>query len=187
MKMVSTGGFAPRPLVRSEQVYSSVIDGELYPLPILEYRPPATGDAATRYKALGSGEIEPNDFGSFPSDHAALFLALAFGIFLAARGAGAIALVWAVAVTLGSRVITGLHSPLDVLVGGAIGVGSLMVVLTLARRVPSRLFDRILDAANRWPGAAAVLIVIALFEVAEAMGTLKRLVELGGSVVSGGA
>ncbi len=28
MKVVSTGGFAPRPLVRSEQVYSAGIDGE---------------------------------------------------------------------------------------------------------------------------------------------------------------
>lgn len=182
MKVVSTGVFAPRPLVHSEQVYSVQADGELAASPLQQFRPPATGDAAARYESLQSGHLEENDFGSFPSDHAALFGALAFGIFCAARLAGLIALGWAVFVTLGARVITGLHWPLDIVIGAAVGIVLLIVALVLARQLPQRWFDWILGAADRWPGVAAAVLFLALLEISQAMSTLKRIAELGGSM-----
>lgn len=183
MKAVSTDGFNPRPLVRSEQVYLLAGDGTLRALPRIDYRAPATGDAATRRENLTAGNIAPNDFNSFPSDHAALFVTLAFGVFLAARGAGAIALTWAVIGTAGSRVITGLHWPIDVIAGAAIGVGFLLALLALARAAPKKVRDLPLALAERHPGMAAAVIILALIEIANTMNTLERLAELVGSAL----
>lgn len=178
MKAVSTDGFHPRPLVRAEQVYSLDPDGALRPLARTAYRPPATGDAQVRHDDLARGEIAANDFSSFPSDHAALFLALAFGIFLAHRWAGAVALGWALFGTLGSRVITGLHWPADIVAGGAIGIAFVLGFQALAGRLPRRWSDLPRVAADRWPGLAAAVIIFALLEIANAMNTLERLAEL---------
>ena len=182
MKAVSTDGFHPRPLVRAEQVYSLEPDGALRPLARSAYRPPATGDAQVRHDNLARGDIAANDFSSFPSDHAALFLALAFGIFLAHRWAGAVALGWAVFGTLGSRVITGLHWPADIVAGGAIGIGFLLALQALASRLPRRWSSLPVAATERWPGLASAAIFLALFEVANAMNTLERLSELAASI-----
>ena len=186
MKAVSTDGFAPRPLVRSEQVYTLTSDGALRALPETEYRAPATGDAAQRYDKLKTGEIESNDFGSFPSDHAALFLALAFGIFLACKSAGVVALAWTTVCTLGARVIMGLHWPADIIAGGAIGIGFLLAFLTISRLLPRSISELPVRMADRWPGWAGAVIVLALMEVANAMNTLERLAELASSVAGFG-
>jgi membrane-associated phospholipid phosphatase len=178
MKLISSDGFGPRPLVRSEQVYALDRHGALRELPRVAYRAPATGDAAARHANLAAGEIDANDFASFPSDHAALFLTLAFGIFLASRKAGTLAIVWAVVCTLGSRVITGLHWPADIAAGGAIGIGLLLALLAVERRLPRRIGDLPLAAADRWPGVSSALVALALLEIANAMNTLERLAEL---------
>ena len=183
MKAVSSDGFGPRPFVRAEQVYILEDSGALRPLPQVDYRPPATGDAAARHERLSEGEIDGNDFNSFPSDHAALFLTLAFGVFLASRGAGLIALAWALLCASGSRVITGLHWPLDIVAGGAIGIAFLTALILFARLLPRRLTDLPIAAAERWPGIAAAVFVLALMEVANAMNTLERAAELAGSVL----
>lgn len=183
MKAMSSDGFAPRPFVRSERVYVLEDSGGLRLLPPIAFRSPATGDAATRYENLSEGVIEANDFNSFPSDHAALFLTLAFGIFLASKGAGLIALAWAVLCALGSRVVTGLHWPADIVAGGAIGIAVLLALVLVARWLPRKVTDLPLVVADRWPGIAAAVIVLALIEIANAMNTLERLAELAGAAL----
>lgn len=183
MKAVSSDGFAPRPLVRSEQVYVLEDNGELRLLPPIAYRSPTTGDPATRYEHLSKGEIDAKDLNSFPSDHAALFVTLAFGIFLASKGAGLIALAWAVLCAIGSRVVTGLHWPVDIIAGGAIGIAVLLTFVQLSRRLPAKVTHLLPVAADRWPGVAAAAIVLVLVEVANAMNTLERLAELAGSTL----
>ncbi|WP_169515217.1 phosphatase PAP2 family protein [Amycolatopsis benzoatilytica] len=69
---------------------------------------------------------------SFPSDHAALGAALAAGILVFARGWGAIACAVAVFLAF-ARVYAGMHYPLDVLAGLAIGAAAaLLLVPTLS-------------------------------------------------------
>lgn len=63
------------------------------------------------------------DWSSFPSDHAALFFALATSIFFVSRGAGILALIHALFAVSLSRIYMGMHYPTDVLAGAAIGVG----------------------------------------------------------------
>lgn len=183
MKIVSTESFSPRPLLRSETVYLYNGD-QLGAQPRLAYRAPLTGDARGRYEELAAGNVDANDFASFPSDHAALFLALALGIFLASRMAGSIALAWATVVTLGTRIVTGMHAPVDIVVGGAIGMAMLMAILALVRALPVRVRDYPLMQIERFPGLSAALIVVALLEVANAMNTLKRLFEIASSALA---
>jgi undecaprenyl-diphosphatase len=59
---------------------------------------------------------------SFPSDHAALFFALATCILFVSRGAGIFALLHAFFVVSLPRVYMGMHYPTDIVVGALIGV-----------------------------------------------------------------
>lgn len=178
MKALSASGYSPRPLVQSETTYGWTREGDLAARPAIYYRVPLTGDAAARHEELAGGKIESNDLASFPSDHAALFLALATGIFLAARGPGLVALGWTVFVALGTRVATGMHWPSDMMAGGAIGLAMLAAAIALARMLPSRWLDAPLVWSERHPGGSAAILTLLLLEVANAMGLLKRLAEL---------
>lgn len=78
---------------------------------------------------------------SFPSDHTTAAFAIATAIALRNRLWGAFAL--AAAAALGaSRVVIGVHYPLDVLAGAALGAGvALLLALPPARRVTDRIAD----------------------------------------------
>jgi undecaprenyl-diphosphatase len=68
---------------------------------------------------------------SFPSDHAALFIGLAVGILLVSKRLGIVALIYSVVFICIPRIYDGLHYPSDILVGGLIGTG----VVLLVRRI----------------------------------------------------
>jgi undecaprenyl-diphosphatase len=74
----------------------------------------AGGDPTAAYRAL-------ERWSAFPSDHAALFFALATGIAVMSRRLGALALIHAVVVITLPRLYLGLHYPTDMLAGAAIG------------------------------------------------------------------
>lgn len=74
---------------------------------------------------------------SFPSDHAAVAFAIAFGVFAFSRRAGIGFLVAATLISL-SRIALGLHYPTDVLAGLAIGFASAMLVVHAGRPWISR-------------------------------------------------
>ena len=65
--------------------------------------------------------MEP-DWSSFPSDTSALAFALAFAIFLAARGPGIVALLWAGLLVSFPRLYGGYHYPSDLIAGALIGI-----------------------------------------------------------------
>ena len=66
--------------------------------------------------------IEHRADSAFPSKHAAVAFVVAFSIFLARRKLGAVLLVVASFIAL-SRVVVGVHYPLDVFAGALIGIG----------------------------------------------------------------
>lgn len=84
--------------------------------------------------------INISSFDSFPSGHATVFAALATGIFIYNRKLGIVFAVAALLIGI-ARVIAGIHYPLDVLTGYAIG--SVMAILSyklmarLSRKVKS--------------------------------------------------
>ncbi|MGZ8326314.1 MAG: phosphatase PAP2 family protein, partial [Allosphingosinicella sp.] len=118
-KTIADGVFQPRPFVHAQQAWH-LDDGQLIESAKLAYREPLSGGVRNRYQALKRGEIEQNDLASFPSDHAGFFFALSLGIFLASRRAGAVALAWTGAAILLPRIVTGMHSPLDVVAGAGL-------------------------------------------------------------------
>jgi undecaprenyl-diphosphatase len=80
---------------------------------------------------------------SFPSDHATAAFAIATAIWLRMRVVGAIALVLA-AVLAVARVAVGVHYPLDVAAGAALGTGAAVVLWwPPLRRVTDAVADRL--------------------------------------------
>jgi undecaprenyl-diphosphatase len=80
----------------------------------LQWRPPYDPTAAWSHHW-------PRDWSSFPSDHAALFAALAMTLFLVSRGAGLLALLYSLVLIDFPRVYLGLHYPSDILGGLIVG------------------------------------------------------------------
>ena len=79
--------------------------------------------------------IVETPYDSFPSGHATAFFALATAIYIYDKRWGAVFFVIAILVAL-SRVISGVHFPIDILVGAIIGV----LVSLITHKILSRAF-----------------------------------------------
>lgn len=180
-KALSESRLAPRPFLMAEQSYV-LEDGRLTEGTPLAFRTIQTGEMLDRVRHLEEGRVDPNDLGSFPSDHAAFFVALALGIFLACRRAGAVALAWAVLVTLGSRVASGMHWPVDIAAGALLGAVVLAAVQFAFAGRRGRIWTPVIGLTDRYPNMTAALLFLLLLEAANTMQTMKRLMELGGAI-----
>jgi undecaprenyl-diphosphatase len=89
--------------------------------------------------------------GSFPSDHAVLFFALATGIFLASRRLGWLMFTYVSVVICLPRIYLGIHYPTDVLAGAAIGIGLACLCNLSAIRKPATIW------ALRWADSEPAL------------------------------
>lgn len=180
-RVVSKHAFHPRPFVYSQQTYQ--LDGDrLVPGRHLAYRVPLDSASQKKYRQLAQGEIESNDLDAFPSDHAAFYITIAAGIMLASPAIGRFALGWTILVILAGRVITGQHSPLDIIAGVTIGA----LMLTTCQTVVAVALQRIADAAARWTlrheALTTAIIFVALFEVANTLQDLNSLIDTGAAV-----
>ena len=180
-KMLSESRLTPRPFVAAEQTYQ-LEDGRLIKQPRVAFRTLQTGDIRARVEALDEGAIDGNDLVTFPSDHAAFFIALALGILLACRSAGWIALGWTLAVTLATRVAAGMHWPLDIVAGAALGAAVLFALQFAFAGRRARPLGPLVGWTERFPGLTAALLFLFLLEAANTMQTAKRLLELGSAL-----
>ncbi len=80
--------------------------------------------------------IRQSDFG-FPSGHAAVFAALAVALFFISRRAGALAGVAALVIGA-ARVLSGVHTPLDVLGGFLLGSAISLIAGFVVEHITSR-------------------------------------------------
>lgn len=95
--------------------------------------------------------------GSFPSDHAVLFFALATGIFLASRRAGWWMFIYVSLVICLPRIYLGIHYPTDVLAGAAIGIALACLLNLAAIRKPATIW------ALRWADSEPALFYPCFF------------------------
>jgi undecaprenyl-diphosphatase len=102
---------------------------------------------------------------SFPSDHAALFSALAMGIFFRSRRAGVAVFAYVVLVTFVPRIYMGYHWPSDILAGTVLGILVAYVALIPTVR---RLSQQLYEECNKHSG----LFVASLFLLTYEIGTL---------------
>lgn len=180
-KTFSKTVFLPRPFIQSQKAFHLEGD-QLVESQRLNYRVPLDEENQKSYQALLKGEVIQNDLGSFPSDHAGFYVTIAVGILLASRMIGWLAVGWTFLVMLSSRVITGQHSPLDILAGAGIGIGILLLFQLVLGKWLQRLMNPIINWTLRHQAFAAGLIFMAVFEMANTLQNLRPLLKTGISI-----
>ncbi len=101
---------------------------------------------------------------SFPSDHAALFFALAIPIWTWSRPFGIVAFCWVLVVICLPRAYLGFHYPSDV-VGGAV-LGIALMVGARGALLRTSLPDRVVRWSGLYPGAFSAVAVLYALELA---------------------
>jgi undecaprenyl-diphosphatase len=146
------------------RVLASALPFRLRPLytPGIDYHPPSL-----------SMTMNQENWSSFPSDHAAMWFALAFGLWRLSRPAGIVAMVYASVWICLVRLYLGIHYPSDLVAGAIIGVSSTW--WTLRSPFAMRLAGFALQFERRaspWFYAAAFLVC---FEMAVMFDDVRRV------------
>lgn len=145
------------------RVLASALPFRVRPLyaPGIDYHPPSI-----------SMRMNQENWSSFPSDHAAMWFALASGLWRLSRPAGIVAMVYATVWICLVRLYLGIHYPSDLVAGAIIGVSSTW--LTIRSPFAMRLAGFALQFERRaspWFYAAAFL---ACFEMAVMFDNVRR-------------
>jgi undecaprenyl-diphosphatase len=125
---------------------------------------------------------------SFPSDHAALFFALALSIYFVSRRAGIAALCYAFFIVCLPRLYMGFHYPTDILAGALLGLGvASLAKIALFRVALTRPAIRLLKES---PGAFYAGLFILTYQIAITFDSVRHIarffVELLKGAASGG-
>ena len=136
----------------------------------LRLRPMHAGDSG--FQPLPGIDPElASHWGSFPSDHAALFFALVAVVWRQSRTLGPLATLSALFGVL-PRVYLGLHYLSDVVAGATLGVA---LVFMAGRFGPRRLAGRVMAWGERHPGLACGTAFLLCFEVATLFEDIRQV------------
>jgi len=167
-KVLSHTIFLPRPEIQSQKIYRLQGD-QLVEMKRMPVRIPLDESSQKDYRALLNGDVETNDLGSFPSDHAGFFIAISLGIWLASRRLGLLALGWTLFVILAGKMISGQHTPLDIAAGAAVAIGELAVIQYAVRKYFSGWLDKLTGLTLRYSAMSSALVFLVAFEVSSTM------------------
>jgi len=167
-KVLSHTIFLPRPAVESRKIYHLEGD-QLVLMKRVPVRIPLDESSQKDHRDLLSGDVQTNDLGSFPSDHAGFFIAISLGIWLASRRLGWIALGWTVLVILMGKMISGQHTPLDIAAGAAVAIAEVSIIQFAARRQLNRLLDKASGWTLRYSALSSALVFAVAFEMASTL------------------
>lgn len=113
---------------------------------------------------------------AFPSDHAAVFFALATAIFFAWRRAGILAFCYVAFIICLPRIYLGFHHPTDILGGAAIGVAiAWLAALEPVRKAVSRMATPWLE---RSPGSFYACLFIMTFQIATLFDGMRKIAQV---------
>ncbi len=167
-KVLSKTIFLPRPEIQSQKIFR--LEGEqLVEMKRMPVRFMLDEESQKNYRALQSGDVETNDLGSFPSDHAGFFVAISLGIWLASRRLGWLALGWTVLVILGGKMISAQHTPLDIAAGAAVAIVELSLIQYVLRKRFSGLLEKLTSLTLRYSALSSAIVFLVAFEVSSTM------------------
>lgn len=110
---------------------------------------------------------------SFPSDHAALFFALATGLWFISRRMGIAACLYTAIAICIPRIYLGLHYPSDLMAGAVIGIASACLVSgTRLREVIAR---PLLNLETKYPAAFYAAFFVFTYQLATLFDDLRAL------------
>jgi membrane-associated phospholipid phosphatase len=167
-KVLSKTIFLPRPEIQSQKIFRLEGD-QLVEMKRIPVRVPLDESSQKDHRALLSGDVETNDLGSFPSDHAGFFLAISLGIWLASRRLGLIALGWTLFVILAGKMIGAHHTPLDIAGGAAVAIAELAFVQWALRKRLCGWLDRLSGWSLRYAALSSAIIFAVVFEVSSTL------------------
>jgi membrane-associated phospholipid phosphatase len=181
-KTLSKTVFLPRPAIQSQRLYQLEGD-QLTEMKRMPVRTPLDEESQKEHQALVSGNLETNDLGSFPSDHAGFFLVISFGIWLASRRLGWVALGWTGFVILAGKMISAQHTPLDIAAGAFVALSVLAILRFLAaRRLVDRLLAWISQLTIRHGALSSAFIFAIVFEMSSTLVHVRQFAGLLGAV-----
>ncbi len=176
MRMISHSVLIPRTFVQSQKIYF-LEDNRLVENAPVKYRLPLDESSRKDYRDLQRGDIDTNNLGSFPSDHAGFFLALSLGIWCASRRFGIIALAWTLGVIYPAKLISGQHTLLDILAGAMVG----MVLLFVCQFLAGGLGEKIVNYLSEWTLKnrvwSSALLFLTVFELASTLGHIREFLK----------
>lgn len=173
-KSISSSFVIPRPFVKTTNLYALRGD-QLVKCDPQAFRVPREYLSQQRSIALRHGEIDPNDRVSFPSDHATLYIAISLGILWASRPLGALALGWTVCVVLGSKLLHGLHSPVDIAAGAALAIIGFVVCERLTRSHLQAYVDWISMQFDRHRALGSAVLFVVVCEIVATLANVEQL------------
>jgi len=167
-KVLSKTIFLPRPEIQTQKIYR--LEGEeLVEMKRMPVRIMLDEESQKDHRALLSGDIDPNDLGSFPSDHAGFFIAISLGILLASRRIGLLALGWSIFVILAGKLISGQHTPLDIAAGATVAIAELALIQYVVRRGFRGWLDKLTGLTLRYSALSSAIVFLVAFEVSSTM------------------
>lgn len=122
----------------------------------------------------GMDAATARDWSSFPSDNAALSIALAVGIFTASRAMGFFCIAWSLIIVCIPRIYGGLHYVSDILGGLVLGLGC-YAACAFVPKLPRKLLEwaELLESRNR--PAFYALMFFASFQLVTMLGDIRAL------------
>ena len=167
-KVLSKAIFLPRPEIQTQKIYR-LEDDQLVEMKRMPVRTMLDDDSQKDHRALLSGDIDSNDLGSFPSDHAGFFIAISLGIFLASRRLGLLALGWSILVILGGKLISGQHTPLDIAAGATVAIAELALIQYVVRKGFRGWLDNLTGLTLRYSALSSAIVFLIAFEMSSTM------------------
>ncbi|PYM91909.1 MAG: hypothetical protein DME04_17500 [Candidatus Rokuibacteriota bacterium] len=113
---------------------------------------------------------------SFPAGHAAVFFALAIGLWVVSARLGILASLHALLVICVPRIYIGLHYPTDILAGALIGIVTVLLVNQILSR--NSLVSRVLEWSERHPAAFGALLFLCCLEIAVEFSSIRGLLRM---------
>jgi len=167
-KILSKTIFLPRPEIQTQKIYRLEGD-QLVEMKRMPVRTMLDDESQKEHRALLSGDIDSNDLGSFPSDHAGFFIAISLGILLASRRFGLLALGWTIFVILAGKLVSGQHTPLDVAAGATVAIAELAIIQYVLRKGFRGSLDKLTGLTLRYSALSSAIVFLIAFEMSSTM------------------